>query len=147
MLYSKILLENIINLLDDEAEISKHWLDVIPLIIERRRMKKRIRPVRSLSSQILWLFLNLTTLAFDLGFGSIIWSNILSGRTYSPAVMLGFGTFLYKSVSPVGYWICIGLYIFCFLIGIAIAMQQFFEILAEEKRRVASKNINQSSEG
>ena len=81
---------------------------------------KTKRPYQTLSSRILWICLYLTLLGSDLGCGYVIKEELKSGRTYSPGVVLGFDHFVFRDNSPNLYWGFISLYVFCFMIGIAV---------------------------
>jgi hypothetical protein len=97
--------------------------------------EKASRPIRSLTSQILWFCLASTLLAGDMGLIFTIRENLSSGKTYSPLVVWGDNHLVYESVSPEAFVTFMGLYILSAIAMFAAVIQQLFEIAAEQKRK------------
>jgi hypothetical protein len=79
-------------------------------------------------------------MAIDLAGGNMLRNQLVTGETYSPAMIFGFNGLIHKSSSPWTYWVFMGCYFFFFVTGLALVAFLFREIIAEQKRRKGSSS-------
>ncbi len=93
------------------------------------------RPVRSLSSQLVWLSAALMTLAIGVAVGFVVVESLAIGKIYSLGVVFNSGKEVSKNLAPREYWLLVGFYTITVAFALFITTQQLLEIAAEEKRR------------
>jgi hypothetical protein len=86
-------------------------------------------------SQVIAICVALTLLWFEVCIGVVLREELVAGQTYSPTVIFGDGRRIYKIISPNAYWMDIGLYILCFVIGVIPCMLMAREVIVEQKRK------------
>ena len=68
------------------------------------------RPIRTLSSQMVWLFAALTMLGLDLGYSFVVAEGLVIGKIYSLGVILNKGKLVSRDTAPFAYWSLMGFY-------------------------------------
>jgi hypothetical protein len=101
--------------------------------------KNATRPIATTSSQVVWVCAALVGLAFAVGAGYSVIGGLMTGRTYSLAVIFGDGTKVSMSSAPAAFWTSIGLLIVAFVGGFVVGIGVLREASVEHKRKVAAK--------
>jgi hypothetical protein len=101
-------------------------------------MKQRIdRPIRSTSSQIVWVCLALTSLGIAVALSIVTINGMLNGCVNSPTAY-GLPTkLIYKNTSPHLYWSFIVFYLLSVALILIIAIGLLREAVMEQKRKTA----------
>jgi hypothetical protein len=91
-------------------------------------------------SAVIWgLFVSIFLLGFAWLGASLVREQLVTGRTYSPGVVVGFSNYCYRSQTPVSYWGFIGLYIctlsFMVLIGALNLVQTICDVRCKLKTK------------
>jgi hypothetical protein len=91
--------------------------------------------MRSTVSQAIAICAALTLLWVEVGAVFFLREELITGQTYSPTVVFGDGRRIYRITSPNAYWMDIGLYILCFVVGIIPLILGPREVIIEQKRK------------
>jgi len=97
-----------------------------------------------LKSQLVSLALVLAGLVIGIEFGFLLRDQLVTGKTYSPAVIVGFDKFIYRNTSPSAYWIFTSAYIVGLGNAMFFVLRGLLEIITEQRRRTAAKTQRRS---
>jgi len=90
-------------------------------------------PTQSLTGRMVAAAAALTLLAGGVLGSSIIREALVTGKTYSPAVVLGLTKFYYRSSSPMAYWCFIGFYMCSIAVCLVLGALTLREALMRNK--------------
>jgi hypothetical protein len=103
-------------------------------------MKDKInRPIVSKGSPVVPVLAALTALAFGIYGVPAMMEELKTGQTYSLAVIFGDGTKIFRSSSPVAFWMNVGFFILSFASAIILGIWVLFGTIIDCKRRAAKK--------
>jgi hypothetical protein len=97
------------------------------------------RPIPSTSSQIIGLISALVGLAFGIGGGIAFVDGLITGRTYSVALIFGDSAKVSERSDPSAYWTAMGLLCLCCVGGIIVGIGVLREVVVDHKRKIEER--------
>jgi len=67
----------------------------------------------------------------------VTYEGLKSGQVYSPAIILGIKTAIYRTGSPVAYWVVIAIYVFSCMAGLCLGLLAPIETMAAYRKKRA----------
>src|SRR5580692_3871647 len=114
------------------AALAPKWIENHPDIPEIPPGESR--PVRTFSKQLLWLLLVSTTLPALIGCAIVDRRDLIDGTTWTPGVVYGLGSEVYRARTPQLYWMVETAYLAGMITMFVTSIIQVFDVAAEEKR-------------
>ena len=92
--------------------------------------------------KIAWgYFISLFLLAFAPFGASAIKDAFVTGRTYSPGVVVGFSDYCYRSQTPISYWGFVGLYTCTLALMLVVAIWSLVETVNYTRRKLRATSL------
>jgi hypothetical protein len=102
-------------------------------------MKQQInRPIISRGSPVVPILAALTMLGLSIYTFSFLMDEVRSGWTYSLGVVFDNTTKIYRSSSPIAFWVHVGFFMSSCVLMIALAIFTFVGLVIDHKRKVAA---------
>jgi hypothetical protein len=96
------------------------------------------RPFPSRSSQIVNGFAGVSFLAICIFAAVWLIDDLKTGKTFSPAIIVGERTLVDRASSPRAFWVDTGLYLSGACVGMIVSVSVLFEVLAQHKRKATA---------
>jgi hypothetical protein len=91
-----------------------------------------------MTSQVIAICAVLTLLWVAVGVGFVLREELITGQTYSPAVVFGDSRMVFRNSTPNTYWTYILFYLAGVLMALSSAMLGLREVVIEQKRKCAT---------
>jgi hypothetical protein len=101
-------------------------------------LKKGNRPIISKGSPVVPILAALTMLGLSIYTFPFLMDEVRSGWTYSLGVVFDNSTKIYRSSSPIAFWIHVGFFVSSCALMIALAIFTFVGVVIDHRRKVAA---------
>jgi hypothetical protein len=101
--------------------------------------RKANRPIPSTSSQVIGVCAALVGLAFSIVCAVAVMKGLITGRTYSVALIFGDSTTVSESSTSTTYWASMALFGVGFIGGLIVGIGVLREVVVDHKRKIEAR--------